>query len=457
MEDLQNCPICFEVPKQEIFQCINGHTICGFCIENLGSCPQCRQPYGTNKIRCRALEEILNTQTFDCVNKEEGCKKILKRQEIAEHADICQFDKNLVYMCQKLGYKSCNFRLKISNTSAIIKHFQDSHGAALETGNEVTVWHADFETVITSAKDCTWSPVLLNLSTEDDENIVFIIVGTVDFRRDSAVWRCVQTTGTSSLQSKNYEIQLGIMGDQKVHGFRPVRWTLPVSKLNLDYDNCLHFSLLEIPLAHINWYMMSVQACDIAVAITVNERSKPCVTTQQKLPEVWSFFTIDEVPESMEDLGTAIPEETSFGFICNQCKTSHSHGMRHKCIQCVDYDLCETCMEAGIHAYHIFMVLRTPEQSQLCQKMFIRMRSHKKTSVPSVPVDENSETVFADVTCNGCTKHPITGKRYKCLQCDDFNLCEECIKDGTHSSHIFAVMNTTEQSRLFTGSFEQIR
>ncbi|KAL3985685.1 Zinc finger ZZ type family protein [Acanthocheilonema viteae] len=38
------------------------------------------------------------------------------------------------------------------------------------------------------------------------------------------------------------------------------------------------------------------------------------------------------------------------------------------------------------------------------------------------------------VTCNRCDQ-PLYGIRYKCCVCDDFDLCEECEKDGTHPDH----------------------
>ncbi len=60
------CPICFEIPEKEIFQCQNGHTICDVCVQCLSLCPQCRVGLKPAKIRNRALEEILDLMTFDC-------------------------------------------------------------------------------------------------------------------------------------------------------------------------------------------------------------------------------------------------------------------------------------------------------------------------------------------------------------------------------------------------------
>ena len=37
-----------------------------------------------------------------------------------------------------------------------------------------------------------------------------------------------------------------------------------------------------------------------------------------------------------------------------------------------------------------------------------------------------------NVKCNGCIAFSIRGKRWKCLQCPDFNLCHKCEKKVTH-------------------------
>ena len=40
------CPVCYEMmaPPQRIFQCSNGHLICGGCRPRLEGCPKCRKP-----------------------------------------------------------------------------------------------------------------------------------------------------------------------------------------------------------------------------------------------------------------------------------------------------------------------------------------------------------------------------------------------------------------------------
>lgn len=36
------------------------------------------------------------------------------------------------------------------------------------------------------------------------------------------------------------------------------------------------------------------------------------------------------------------------------------------------------------------------------------------------------------ITCDGCKIDPITGTRWKCLVCDDYDLCDACHSSGAH-------------------------
>lgn len=80
------CPICFEVYQEQIFQCQNGHALCGACGKSLIVCPECRVPYGTlGKIRNRAMEGLLkNNLTVDCI-----CGKKLEVKQVGDHAKGC--------------------------------------------------------------------------------------------------------------------------------------------------------------------------------------------------------------------------------------------------------------------------------------------------------------------------------------------------------------------------------
>ena len=39
---------------------------------------------------------------------------------------------------------------------------------------------------------------------------------------------------------------------------------------------------------------------------------------------------------------------------------------------------------------------------------------------------------------------PLIGKRYRCLICADFDLCDGCFNGGHHPQHAFAVKDTPQ-------------
>jgi len=55
---------------------------------------------------------------------------------------------------------------------------------------------------------------------------------------------------------------------------------------------------------------------------------------------------------------------------------------------------------------------------------------------------KEEEVVHAGVICDGCSASPITGIRYKCANCPDYDLCQVCeTKSGLHDpSHVFLKM-----------------
>lgn len=51
---------------------------------------------------------------------------------------------------------------------------------------------------------------------------------------------------------------------------------------------------------------------------------------------------------------------------------------------------------------------------------------------------ETESIVHRYVTCDGCGQQPIRGVRYKCANCPDFDLCEQCEAEANHlQTHVF--------------------
>ncbi|KAJ4416022.1 hypothetical protein N0V85_002461 [Neurospora sp. IMI 360204] len=101
--------------------------------------------------------------------------------------------------------------------------------------------------------------------------------------------------------------------------------------------------------------------------------------------------------------------------ICDGCDKD-IRGVRHKCLQCPDWDYCSNCYESAsfIHANHRFVPIYEPlEPANMCP-------------VPRA-------LTHVGVCCDGplCNNNRpgytyIVGDRYKCAVCDDVDFCAKC-------------------------------
>ncbi len=57
--------------------------------------------------------------------------------------------------------------------------------------------------------------------------------------------------------------------------------------------------------------------------------------------------------------------------------------------------------------------------------------------------------IHAGIKCQLCQKFPIIGIRYKCLQCDSYDLCEECEqKFGRNHGHLLLKLRNNKQINM---------
>lgn len=120
--------------------------------------------------------------------------------------------------------------------------------------------------------------------------------------------------------------------------------------------------------------------------------------------------------------------------ICNKRIVS----TRYKCYGCADYDLCSDCI-------YLKSTMHNPTHS------FERITMDSESPLPP-PMFQDSQTTFASfpahihVECDGCDKAIVSGIRYKCLECPDYDLCEQCIMNRffIHEGHRFVKVRGTD-------------
>ncbi|CAF2754226.1 unnamed protein product [Rotaria sp. Silwood2] len=100
----------------------------------------------------------------------------------------------------------------------------------------------------------------------------------------------------------------------------------------------------------------------------VNEAARDQASPQQLLRVFVKFIK--------ENFNRTKPMPSKYlGVIC--CNRSPIIGIRYKCLECVDYDLCESCADCQlIHSHHVLAKIRTPDQTDVVRKLCSTIRSN---------------------------------------------------------------------------------
>lgn len=69
------------------------------------------------------------------------------------------------------------------------------------------------------------------------------------------------------------------------------------------------------------------------------------------------------------------------GITCDGCGTRPVKGIRYKCSECPDYDLCQDCEAKDVHNHHVFLKLKTPMGVDI-------IYSHRTEDAPAQPAPE---------------------------------------------------------------------
>ncbi|PCH34161.1 hypothetical protein WOLCODRAFT_160653 [Wolfiporia cocos MD-104 SS10] len=142
--------------------------------------------------------------------------------------------------------------------------------------------------------------------------------------------------------------------------------------------------------------------------------------------------------------------------ICDVC-SRRIRGIRHKCLDCPDYDMCTECIskpgtrEAHGVSHQFFEILRNDEVIVHTVLTGNDERTPAETAPASrstAPPSNSREVVSAShcARCNLCDSL-IYGDRYKCLNCPDFDTCSACFQITTeqHPRHGFVKISIPEQ------------
>ena len=89
---------------------------------------------------------------------------------------------------------------------------------------------------------------------------------------------------------------------------------------------------------------------------------------------------------------------------------------------------------------NISKILKDKSLERKIHKKFDKF--HKNISKKINKCNENKAIVaHRNIVCDGCNAHPIIGKRFNCMKCPDYDLCEKCEAQNIHN-HPMIRLNT---------------
>ncbi|KAJ7897138.1 hypothetical protein B0H14DRAFT_392785 [Mycena olivaceomarginata] len=137
------------------------------------------------------------------------------------------------------------------------------------------------------------------------------------------------------------------------------------------------------------------------------------------------------------------------GVVCDMCDNV-IEGIRHKCLDCPNYDLCTSCIESGSaerhNPFHEFLEIKEPGRvivhtvysgdGERDAQLNTSARAPAPVPAPAPQAEVQPAVHYA--TCNLCDSR-IRGDRYKCADCPDFDTCSNCfsITREQHPHHAF--------------------
>ncbi|KAH7340906.1 hypothetical protein B0J17DRAFT_653277 [Rhizoctonia solani] len=108
--------------------------------------------------------------------------------------------------------------------------------------------------------------------------------------------------------------------------------------------------------------------------------------------------------------------------ICDRCNKEIS-GVRYRCTVCKDFDYCAICITvAPLEHGHRFDAI-------------INATTRVRMPTPNTYHGGSSW----DIRCDICGVYPLVGTRYKCAECPDWDVCQNCLEKASkhHPNHTF--------------------
>jgi len=130
---------------------------------------------------------------------------------------------------------------------------------------------------------------------------------------------------------------------------------------------------------------------------------------------------------------------TKYRFHCDWCYTALKDTW-YTCTECVDYDLCPECFRYNKpnhrHSFDEIILSAVSDEIDILRRL---VESIKAAGNAQTAKTRDPKHTFTG--CVACQRTPTTGVYYTCLECENIDLCRDCLALPTtrlkHAKHTF--------------------
>nr|CAD7604949.1 unnamed protein product [Timema genevievae] len=181
LSQLLECPSCHNYMVEDIYQCVNGDSICSSCKKTMAKCPTCSGDFVDT--RCVFAEKIAQEIYYPCKNAQTGCQDMLLMKDRTYHELNCLYR---LYSCIK-GNK-CEWQGTLTN---LIKHIEELH--KFDSTEDITAKFWNYTTTVDSVHELsvfTQGELFLCVRVyKSDSNKHLFYVTHVGIKENSAKFR----------------------------------------------------------------------------------------------------------------------------------------------------------------------------------------------------------------------------------------------------------------------------
>jgi hypothetical protein len=292
------------------------------------------------RIRNRAVEELTKDYEYKC--KEKGCPVKLKPADIEAHVLFeCQYAS--LPFCELLGIPSCKVR---STKTGICQHMVADHGVIISENDRAQVHYLCVKSEHIGNKIC-WRPCVFQCFRE-----MFFLKCEFNPTTQSLSWTPFAHSRDENV--KNIRITLKVSSPSQN---ATVEWKGPAQSLFQKAEN--ETAALLLPLKNYCSLFQTDSNNDTLILHICFELMAPL----EPEPDL-NLLKIESSPIFIEPLGEAFqaglqeaqrPSPIHIGVTCDICSRPDITGVRFKCLECEDYDICEQCERTSTqHDHHLF-------------------------------------------------------------------------------------------------------